>query len=137
MDAGLAPFIAGGVAASALGLLACLLATMGIYGVMACVVSRRTHEVGVRIALGARKRDVLQLIVGQGMRVVFLGVTIGVAAACGLARLMASKLFGLSPLDPVAFIGVTLLSVAAALLACFIPARRATRVDPMVALRYE
>ena len=137
MDAGLAPFIAGGMAASALGLLACVLATMGIYGVMAYLVSRRTHEVGVRIALGARKADVLQLIIGQGMRVVFVGLAFGIMAAFGLARLMASRLFGLSPLDPVAFLGVTSLSVAAALFACFVPARRATKVDPLVALRCE
>jgi putative ABC transport system permease protein len=137
MDAGLAPFIAGGMAASSLGLLASMLATMGIYGVMAYLVSRRTHEVGVRMALGARKTDVLQLIIGEGMRVVLVGLFVGIALAFILARLLASKLFGLSPLDPVAFGGVTLLLLGAALLACFIPARRATKVDPMVALRYE
>jgi predicted permease len=137
MDAGLATFIAGGMAASALGLLACVLATMGIYGVVAYIVSRRTHEVGVRMALGAQKTDVLQLIIGQGMRVVFIGLVAGIAVALGLARLMASRLFGLSPLDPVAFVGVTLLSVTTALLACYMPARRATKVNPIEALRYE
>ena len=137
MDAGLATFIAGGMAASALGLLACVLATMGIYGVVAHIVSRRTHEVGVRMALGAQKTDVLQLIIGQGMRVVFIGLVAGMAVALGLARLMASRLFGLSPLDPVAFVGVTLLSVTTALLACYMPARRATKVNPIEALRYE
>ena len=137
MDAGLATFIAGGMVASALGALACVLATMGIYGVMAYIVSRRTHEVGVRMALGARKTDVLQLIIGQGMRVVLVGLAIGIAGAMALARLMASRLFGLSPLDPLAFVGVTSLSVAAALLACFLPARRAAKIDPMEALRYE
>jgi predicted permease len=137
MDAGLAPFIAGSMAASALGLLACVLATMGIYGVMAYVVSRRTHEVGVRIALGAQTSDVLQLVIGQGMRVVLIGLAIGIAGAFGLSRLMASRLFGLSPLDPVTFVGVTLLAVAAALLACYLPARRAAKIHPMEALRYE
>ena len=137
MDAGLAPFIAGGMAASALGLLASILATMGIYGVMAYLVSRRTHEVGVRMALGARKTDVLRLIIGQGMRVVAIGLVIGIAGAFVLARLMASKLFGLSPLDPVSFLGVAFLSLLAALLACYLPARRAAKVDPMQALRYE
>jgi putative ABC transport system permease protein len=117
--------------------LACVLATMGIYGVMAYVVSRRTHEVGVRLALGAQTSDVLQLVIGQGMRVVLVGLAIGLAGAFGLARLMASRLFGLSPLDPVTFVGVTLLAVSAALLACYLPARRAAKVDPMESLRYE
>jgi predicted permease len=137
MDASLAPFVAGGLAASALGILASLLAAMGIYGVTAYVVNRRTHEVGVRMALGARKTDVLKMMVAQGMRVVIVGIIIGVLAACGLARLLASKLFGLSPLDPISFFGLSLLFVVVALLACCLPARRAMKVDPMVALRYE
>jgi predicted permease len=137
MDAGLAPFIAGGLAASGLGLLTSVLAMMGIYGVMVYVVRRRTHEVGVRIALGARQRDILALVIGQGMRVVVIGALLGIIAAMGSARLLASKLFGLSPLDPVAFLGVALLSLLAALLACYLPARRASQVDPMEALRYE
>ncbi len=137
MDAGLAPFVAGGLAASSLGLLASVLAMMGIYGVMAYVVRRRTHEVGVRMALGAQKADVLGMVIGQGMRVVSVGVVLGILGACGLAQLLASKLMGLSPLDPISFIGVSLLSLLAALLACWLPARRATKVDPMDALRYE
>jgi putative ABC transport system permease protein len=137
MDAGLAPFIAGGMAASGLGLLALILAAMGIYGVMAYVASRRTHEIGVRMAMGAQKRDVLGLVIGQGMRVVLGGMILGITGAFGLARLLSSRLFGLSPLDPISFIGVSLLSLLAALLACYLPARRATKVDPMVALRHE
>ena len=137
MDAGLAPFIAGGMAASALGLLALMLATMGIYGVMAYVVSRRTHEIGVRMAMGAQKVDVLGLVIGQGMRVVLVGIILGVIGAFGLSRIMASRLFGLSALDPISFVGLSSLSVLVALLACYLPARRATKVDPMVALRYE
>jgi putative ABC transport system permease protein len=137
MDAGLAPFVAMGLAASGLGLLASVLATMGIYGVMAYVVSRRAHEVGVRMALGAQKMDVLQLVIGHGMRVVAVGVVLGIIGALGLSRLMASRLFGLGPLDSISFVGVSLLSLLAALLACYLPARRATKVDPIVALRYE
>jgi len=137
MDAGLAPFLAGGLAASGLALLTSLLATMGIYGVMAYIVRRRTHEVGVRIALGAQKLDVLGMVITQGMRVVAIGVLLGIAGAIGLGRLIASKLFGLSPLDPISFIGVSIISLLAALLACYLPAKRAAKVDPMVALRYE
>ncbi len=137
MDAVLAPFMIGGLTAWALGLLTSVLATMGIYGLMAYVVRRRTHEVGVRMALGAQKVDVLSMVIGQGMRVVACGVVLGIAGACGLARLLASKLMGLSPLDPVSFIGVSLLSMLAAVVACYLPARRAAKVDPMVALRYE
>jgi putative ABC transport system permease protein len=110
---------------------------MGIYGVMAYVVRRRTHEVGVRMALGAQKADVLGMVIGQGMQVVSVGVVLGILGACGLARLLASKLMGLSPLDPVSFIGISLLSLLAALLACYLPARRAAKIDPMVALRCE
>jgi putative ABC transport system permease protein len=126
-----------GFAASGLGLLALTLAIVGIYGVMAYAVSRRTHEIGVRMALGAGRTDVLRMILQQGMRVVGLGVVAGFACAVGVARLMASQLFGMSPIDPVSFGSVTLLAVSAALLACYVPARRAAKVDPMVALRSE
>jgi putative ABC transport system permease protein len=119
------------------GITALLLATTGVFGVMAYSVSRRTREIGVRVALGAATGDVLGMIVGQGLRPIFIGVAIGIAGSLALTRTVESLLFGVTATDPLTFGGVTLLLVGAALLACYIPARRATRVDPMVALRYE
>ena len=116
---------------------ALLLATAGVFGVMAYSVSRRTREIGVRVALGAASGDVLRMILNQGLRTIFVGVAIGIAGSLALTRTVASLLFGVTPTDPLTFGAVTLLLIAAALLACFIPARRATKVDPMVALRYE
>jgi putative ABC transport system permease protein len=117
--------------------IALVLATAGIYGVMAYFVTQRTREIGVRIALGAQWRDVLKLILRSGMTLVVLGLTIGLAGALALTRLMATLLFEVSPTDPITFGGVALCVILATLLACYIPARRATKVDPMVALRYE
>ncbi len=119
------------------GIAALLLATAGVFGVMAYSVSRRTREIGVRVALGAASSDVLTMILGQGLRTILIGVVIGIAGALALTRAVASLLFGVTATDPITFVGVTLLLVAAGLLACYIPARRATRVDPLVALRYE
>ena len=137
MNVPLFPFRMAAAVLGSFGVLAIVLAAIGIYGVMSYVVASRTREIGVRIAVGAAKRDVLILIIKQGMTLAIIGLGSGLLIAFGVAQLIAKLLFGVSPVDLVTFVGVTLLLGLVAVLACYIPARRAMKVDPLVALRYE
>jgi predicted permease len=119
------------------GGLALILAAVGVYGVLSYSVNQQRHEIGIRRALGAQEGDVLRLVAGQGMRLAVVGLVVGLALAAVFARLLVSLLFGVSAIDPWTFIGVTFILLAVALLACYIPARRAISVDPLIALRYD
>ena len=116
---------------------ALVLASVGVYGVMSYGVVQRTREIGIRMALGARKEDVLRLVVGDGFRLAMAGIAIGIALAVGLSRLLRGMLFGVSAFDPPAYLGLTLVLAVTALVASWLPARRAAQVDPSVALRAE
>ena len=121
----------------AFAVLALVLASIGIYGVVSYLVGERTHEIGIRMALGAHRTDVLKLVLGEGAKMALAGVAAGLAAGLALTRLMAKMLYGVSAADPLTFAGVAATLTFVALAACYLPARRATRVDPIVALRYE
>jgi putative ABC transport system permease protein len=127
----------GAMISSSLGILGLFLASLGVYGVMSCSVTQRTHELGIRIALGANRSDILKLVLGQGLHISLVGLAVGLAIALAVTRVNAAMLYGVKPTDPATFGGVSLLLAAVALLASYLPARRAARVEPLVALRYE
>jgi ABC-type antimicrobial peptide transport system permease subunit len=134
---GLMPLRMGATMAGFQGLVALLQAVMGLYAVVAYGVNRRTREIGVRMALGAGRADVVRLVVGEGMRLTAVGAAVGVLAALGAGFALSRFLYGIRALDAGVFVGVTILLLGVSALACFLPARRATRIDPMAALRHD
>jgi putative ABC transport system permease protein len=122
---------------SAFAAVALLLAAIGIFGVLAFLVQQRTSEIGIRVALGADRKDILRLVLGKGFGLILTGVAVGIAVSALATRLLSTLLFGVTPLDASAFVGIPALLIGIALLACYIPARRASRIDPVVALRNE
>jgi ABC-type antimicrobial peptide transport system permease subunit len=131
------PFRGMALTAGALGALALLLASIGLYGVMSFVVTQRAREIGVRIALGAQSGEVVRLFLKEGLRLTAIGIAVGLAGAVGVSRLLAAALVDLNPLDPLAFGGASLFLTLVALLATYLPARQAMKIDPMTALRFE
>jgi ABC-type antimicrobial peptide transport system permease subunit len=137
LETWIAPSRVGALLSSALGLLGLVLTSLGLYGVTSFMANQKTHEIGVRMALGATRARILQLVLGHGLSLVSVGLAIGLMGALALTRVMGQFLFGLSPVDPLAFAGVSLFLASVAGVACYLPARRATKVNPIEALRYE
>jgi putative ABC transport system permease protein len=137
LDLQMTPFRGLAIVALILGLMAMLLAAIGLHGVMSFVIARRTKEIGIRVALGARPLDVVRLLLNHGLRLILLGIVVGLAGGVAIAKLLSAVLVDLSPLDPIAFGSVTIFLVAVGLVSSWLPARRAARVDPLVALKYE
>ena len=136
-DTQMYPLRAGAWIGGLLGAIALVLSVSGLYGVLSYMLSQRTREIGIRMALGAERGTVVGLVTGHGMRWTGIGLVVGLAASFAVAKLIAGFLYGVGPADPTAFVGIALLLIGTAYVACYIPARRASRIDPLVALREE